>query len=370
MRVSLCLSLRSWRTLCASGCFALSAASPASAWASASAPQGTTVAEKQDSSATSTDPAPQADKVIADTLFQRGRELMAESRFEEACRAFTESNQLDFAVGTLMNLALCYKQWGRSASAWSTYRSAAAAARDRGQTERQEVALEEAKQLEASLSYLVIRVPEPPPGLMLVVDGATLLPSLWGSRLPVDPGPHTLVASAPGLVTQSFQINITELETEWTLPLLAHLPAPEPPPPVAQPKKKPKAAPPIAAPKARESSGSLGLPIAFGFTLTLSLGAAVSGALYLSERSDYQKVNADKRTQVEVRRQSLERAETLSLVNLGLLGGAVVAASVTTYLWFTERPSSEPVKGIAAGVGPIVSGNEVTGFSLGVTGAL
>ena len=62
------------------------------------------------------------DKPAAEAAFLRGKELMKEGYLAEACDAFARSQRLDPQLGTQYNLALCYEQLGRTASAWALYR--------------------------------------------------------------------------------------------------------------------------------------------------------------------------------------------------------------------------------------------------------
>jgi serine/threonine-protein kinase len=142
-----------------------------------------------------------ADKAAAEALFDEGKRLREAKRYSEACPKLADSQRLDPAVGTLLNLALCYKENGQTASAWSTYREAAAQAAAARQTDREQLARDEAAALEPKLTKLVIEVsPEVAKiqGLEIKRDGAVVPQGLWGVAAPVDPGVRSIDATAPG----------------------------------------------------------------------------------------------------------------------------------------------------------------------------
>src|SRR5262245_36723730 len=60
----------------------------------------------------------------AQALFDQGRALVTLGRFAEACPKLAESLRLDPGIGTMLWLADCYENVGRSASAWATFREA------------------------------------------------------------------------------------------------------------------------------------------------------------------------------------------------------------------------------------------------------
>src|SRR5262245_35009360 len=62
---------------------------------------------------------PNQDK--ADALFKKGKALLGQQKYAEACKAFEESHQLDPAIGTMLNLALCFEGWGKIAKAQRAY---------------------------------------------------------------------------------------------------------------------------------------------------------------------------------------------------------------------------------------------------------
>jgi len=143
----------------------------------------------------------QNDKAAAEALFDDAKRLMDAKRYPEACKKFADSQKLDPGVGTLLNLGRCYKENGQTASAWSTYREAASQARSESQTDREQLARDEAAALEPRLTKLVIEVNADTaaiPGLEIKSDGAAVPQGLWGVPAPVDPGMRSIDVTAPG----------------------------------------------------------------------------------------------------------------------------------------------------------------------------
>ncbi|HQP34128.1 MAG TPA: hypothetical protein PLI95_03075 [Polyangiaceae bacterium] len=141
-----------------------------------------------------------ADRATARALFDEARALVTQSKHAEACPKFEESQRLDPGVGTMFNLADCYEGVGRTATAWTTFLEVASKLRAEGQAEREKAARERAAALEPKLARLSVMVPEAAriPGLVVRRDGGEVGAPVWGSAVPVDPGKHTIEASAPG----------------------------------------------------------------------------------------------------------------------------------------------------------------------------
>ncbi len=150
-----------------------------------------------------------ADRAAAQQLFDDGMRAMTQQRYAEACPKLEESNRLDPAIGTRFNLADCYEHVGKTASAWTLFLDVAAATRAAGQADREQVARDRARALEAGLSRLTIAVTQRDvPGLEIKRDGGVLGQPLWGTPVPIDPGDHTLSASAPGKTTWQATVRV------------------------------------------------------------------------------------------------------------------------------------------------------------------
>ena len=135
----------------------------------------------------------------AQAVFEDAKKLMAKGDFAAACPKFADSQQLDPAPGTQFNLANCYEKSGQTASAWATFKSAAASYKAHNRPDWETKARERAAALEAKLSKITITVADTAEGgLDVMRDGVSVVASERGTAIPADPGPHTITASAPG----------------------------------------------------------------------------------------------------------------------------------------------------------------------------
>jgi hypothetical protein len=193
-----------------------------------------------------------SDRVGAEVLFNEGRQLMAAKKYAEACAKLAESLRLDPALGTRMNLASCYEHAGQTASAWILFRESMGMARLAGQADRERVARQHAEALEKRLSKLTVAVSPASEiaGLEVRRDGELVPRAEWGTALPVDPGAHTIEASAPGHArwSSTVQVAADAGAATATVPLLEveevarepaalapAAPSPRPPPPSTPP---------------------------------------------------------------------------------------------------------------------------------------
>ena len=150
----------------------------------------------------------------AEALFDDGRRLFDAEDYESACPKFAESQRLEAATGTLLNLAHCYEKLGRLATAWSTWREAAASAAREDQAEREAHARAKAEELKPMLARLSLIVSESgrPDDLSIRQNGAEQSEGVWGTSLPVDAGTYRIEASAPGYLAWSSEITIADGE--------------------------------------------------------------------------------------------------------------------------------------------------------------
>jgi hypothetical protein len=141
------------------------------------------------------EPSP-SERAIAQRLFDQAKEQLGAHRVRAACESFAESQRLDPATGTLLNLAACHEQEGKLASAWVEFRECLSTIRGEARPDRLRFALDHLAVIEPRLAYLTLMVPDvrrgPAPTIRL--DGRDLGRAAWGVPIPVDAGEHETVA--------------------------------------------------------------------------------------------------------------------------------------------------------------------------------
>lgn len=150
-----------------------------------------------------------ADKAAADTLFNEGKKLISKGDTAGACALFEASVNKAVQLGTQLALASCYETLGKTASAWGEFRAAASTA-SKAHDRRQRFAEDHAAALEPRLSRLVVKL-KPGyrvSGLEIKRDGAAVSVAELGALVPVDPGEHTIEASAAGWSPWSNKVSV------------------------------------------------------------------------------------------------------------------------------------------------------------------
>ena len=173
-----------------------------------------------------------AQRAEANLLFDEGRALMSKRDYAQAASKLEQSQQLDPAVGTLLNLGECYLALGRTTSAWTAYRDAAALAATTKQSDRERYATRKAQELEARLSRLEVAItPEARvPGLSITRNGVPVPEGLWGAAIPVDPGVQRIEAKAPGSQSWTADVQVGDATAKARVEIPALIPASEPAP--------------------------------------------------------------------------------------------------------------------------------------------
>jgi hypothetical protein len=236
----------------------------------------------------------------------------------QACPLFRESLRLDPAPGTLLNLADCEEKTGRLASAWEHFDRLAeeVPATD----ERRALSVERASSLAARVPRLTIRVPDGPSmGIRVRRDEEDLGDPSLGVALPVNPGAHVVVVSAPGRLDRRLAFTI---DPGQSMQIVAE-PGPE--------KRQPPAR------TAGWITGGVGLA---------ALGAgAVFGALALHEKTESNAHCSAGACNDVAGLDAYESARNYGRVSDVVFGGGVLALAAAAILIFTSRDQAESTSG-------------------------
>jgi hypothetical protein len=304
-----------------------------------------------------------SDAAAADALFTEAQKLGAAGRYEEACPKYAESLRLDSGIGVMLYLADCWERTGKTASAWAQFREAEELARRQGD-KRADAAHKRAALLEPGLARLTIHLAPGAEiaGLDLARDKTTMGRAQWGVPVPVDPGLHTIVASAPGKKTRVASVLVTAggAPTVFEIAPLedqvagAEAPATEPLPSTAP--EPGSGAPPAADGGKPSGTGRRTLSIVVGGA---GLAGIAVGAFFgfdtisKNNASNNQHCDATNHCDgqgLKLRKEAMSSATASNIAFIA--GGALLAGGVVLYLTVPRASSSSPT----VGVGPVQDG--------------
>ncbi|CAN5905758.1 hypothetical protein BH11MYX3_BH11MYX3_18360 [soil metagenome] len=257
-------------------------------------------------------PAARADTDVerADKLFDEGRALM-KTDLHAACEKFDESLKLNSqAIGVLLNVALCDEKLGRTASAVAKFTEA----RDRARESHMDVHLKAAEERLAELTpkvpHVTIRFATPPlPGTRIVIDERVIAMTEIAD-VPIDPGEHPLVVSAPDRLPYQVTVKIADGERrEIEVPALE-----------------------TAIRSSRRTIGKV-VAISGGAALGVGIVIGVFANRRYERQFDQGHCDRDTRHCDGIGQPETEKARTLGTVGTVIGGIGVAAAAVGVYLW-------------------------------------
>jgi hypothetical protein len=135
----------------------------------------------------------------ANTMFQRGKALVEEGKYVEACPVLEGAQRIVLGIGVTLYLADCYEHTARLMFAWQEFDRARQLA-ESNHDARASVARERADRLWPKLPKLLVVVPPSAdvPGLVLTENGVTVDRAAYNTERPAGPGTHRFRALAPG----------------------------------------------------------------------------------------------------------------------------------------------------------------------------
>jgi hypothetical protein len=280
----------------------------------------------------------QTDDALASArrLFTEAVADQGAKRYDVALGKFQQVAAVRETANVRYRIAACLEALGRGAEALASYDAAVRlGATEGGASDVVQAARERAAKLDATVAHLVVGLPAAPPaGLEVKVDGTPVdAGSLASSSaLPLDPGHHTLTATAPGRTP--FETGVV-LQAGSRVSIAVTLA--EAPPPAPDPPGKPPPVPPEAPPAAPDRTAAW---ISFGVGGALAAGAVVSLVLRQSNLSTLQhdcttqsdgNFSCPGSTAGDVN-PAHDAAQIEGPLAIGLAAGAVVAVGVGAWL--------------------------------------
>jgi len=304
---------------------------------------------------------------LAEQLFNQARDLVKANQWAEACPKFEASLRYDPVLGTRLNLATCYEHIGKLASAWGLYRESIELARKAGDTKRAEYAQKQAAALEPRLPKLAISAPASPPvGFAVKRDQTTVDAGALGVALYVDPGTHSVTASAPGFESFTVTVTLTEGRTE-TLAIPNLVARPVAPDKEASKSVAETEVETVAVPMSKNRKY---LALGLGAAGVVAVGVSmVFGARASSKYSDAKKVCGEDQVcptpmALAQDKKLVSDARSAGNVATGLFIGGIAAGGAAVVVWLTAPRTAER----AAATARIVPVPHEGGAGLALTG--
>jgi tetratricopeptide (TPR) repeat protein len=293
----------------------------------------------------------------AEKLFAEGRKLMSEEKYEEACSKLEESQRLDPAGGTILNLALCHEAQGRYASALTELREALNAARKDGRRDRERMATEFLAAVEPKVSYLIFKLDAATgtPGLVLQLDDAVIGRASWQNPVPIDPGTHEISISAAGKQSRNMTVIVGAIADYQaiTIPVLDAVIAARPATQIASTTTPTRSNLPgtgqtrrSAAPDVKRSD--VGLVLLGGGVIAVAVGS-VLGVEAISRRKQSDAYCAGNECSEQRGVALNDDAQHFATYANVAFGVGLVAAAVGTYLTLTGSNATSPSAAVARG---------------------
>ena len=295
-----------------------------------------------------------ADK--ADKLFQKAKKLHSEKKYAEACPTYEEVDKTDPAIGSKLNVAKCYEDWGRLATAYDWYVQADKMATD-AKDERAPKIKEVIEELDVNVPRMTIKIPDgADPDIVdtLTLDGQPI-PESWHNTLQrIDPGPHVIEFVVDGQKKKKMAPVERGGESELSLDIPKGV-GKKPRPPK---KKNGEVTPPVVVTR---DPGKTRRYLGIGVGSAGVVAVGVASVITLSARSKYKDALADhcmgstsgcNATGFKLTHDARSKANVATVVTL--VGVAAIAGGVILYLTAPDAAAANPEKPVALYVSPTI----------------
>jgi len=271
----------------------------------------------------------------AEVLFNEGQKAKEAGKPAEACTKFRQSLEKNRnAVGTILNVALCFEEEGKIASAYKLYSEAEDRAHEGGFAEHEKAAHEHKSKIGVDVPHVAIAFSEPARDMKLVIDDQ-IVDINAANDVEIDPGTRTIVVSAPGRVAYTTTFSIAKGE------------------------HKAVAIPKLGYPVSGGRAG-VGKVLTFSGAGLVLVGIGVG--IYARHEYNAQfpthcmDPDADHPTCDQTGYANAQNARTLGWVGTGVGAAGLAAAGIGAFLWFTAPKNESMHVAIVPTVTPEVAG--------------
>lgn len=260
-----------------------------------------------------------------DKLAARGKIEQAFAEFEAALAEYNAAYQAYADAQIFFPIAQAEQRLGRYLDALQHYQQLLAHADQLTAQVKSQVQVQ-LNEVKKNLAAVVLEVE--PAGAVIRVDGREVARSPMSQPVFVEPGTHTLGVARSGFKTIEEKVDLApgkELRRRIRLEQVTG----------TVEKKEPPVVPPVVEPRPREPEperpSAVPVWIGVGLTGALVIGGTATGFAALSKHGQFRDDALDETAREEARRDGKQLAGITDIV----LGGALVAAGVTTYyyLW-------------------------------------
>jgi hypothetical protein len=266
----------------------------------------------------------------AEHLFERGKALMSDGKYDEACALLAKSQELDPADGTLLALGLCHEHQGRFVAAHEELRVVLANATTSGREDRQRVANAALRRVTSRVARILVRLEDPHDPGDVRRDGHAVPPASLDREVAVEPGQHVVDLRRGNRVVWEKTVDLAAGGASVVVvPRSASAPAPAPAPTPA-----PLVAAPIA-PSRTASVSPLALVLGGASVAALATGT-IFGIRAFSSWSDVRARCPTLECADPGARSDASSASRSALVADVLVIAGVVLAGVATYVFLSH----------------------------------
>ena len=293
----------------------------------------------------------------ADKLFQDGRKYLTNGDYAQACKAFEQSQDAEPAIGTMLNITLCYEKWGHIATAYRAYTDAERAARN-ANDKRASVARRYAIALEAKIARVNVEIPAgADPSASYTLDGEAVTAMKLREELLLDAGKHVIEVRVAGTPPRATTIVLAAGERKQ---VVLEMPAAKSGEPEKHEEEKPEDPQPVASTSTRSAPRLYG-----GIALTAGgvVAIGIASAVALDAKNAYSIAAANcpmgmcaSLADYEATHDARERAKAMTWV---FAGGVALAVVGTVLIVTSKHASSERVS-----IVPLVS-SHAAGLAVG-----